>query len=160
MEGLQHVVDFLIPGRPIAKGRPRFFKGRAVTPKRTREYEKFCGMCGQMAMRSAGYMQPLEGGISLQLLALFARPKSIGRKHCLYQWPHRRPLVGGGGWPDLSNLVKAVEDGLQGVVYLDDNQIWETQAARMYAGLTDQPGVHVRVCRISTTGETQNDTEH
>ena len=38
--GLMTTYDFDIPGEPVAKGRPRFYGYRAVTPQHTRDAEE------------------------------------------------------------------------------------------------------------------------
>ena len=144
------VLQVLIPGRPVAKGRPRFHRktGRAITPKRTREYEKFCAMCARMAMSQAGMIAPLEGGVGLRVTALFARPKHVGKAHKLWGRPGRVPLTGGGGYPDLSNIIKAIEDALQGVAFCDDRQVCLIEGARCYCAVEDDPAVLVEVWRV------------
>ena len=150
VSSVQPVVQIVIPGRPVPKGRPRFSRrsGRAVTPKRTREYERFCALCGRMAMAEAGFIAPLEGGIGLRVTALFARPAQIGKAHKLWGRPGRVPLSGGGSYPDISNVIKAIEDGLQGVVFVDDHQVCLLEGARLYASDEDEPGVYVEVWRV------------
>ena len=53
--------------------------------------------------------------------------------------------------PDLSKLIRAVEDALTGVVYRDDAQIVELLATKQYAAITDLPHIDVRV--EATNGE-------
>ena len=141
------LVRFHVPGPPTGKGRPRFDprSRRAITPKKTRDYEAFCAMCGRMAMSSAGHLEPVEGPVFLRVLALFARPRRIVKGHVLFNRAGRVPLTGGGPWPDLSNVVKAIEDGLQGVIYRDDCQIWAVEGQRMYGARDEVPGVYVEV---------------
>lgn len=52
------IVTFIIPGTPVPKGRPKFYNGIAVTPKKTREYEAlvkdvYMSTCGQYLGNSA-----------------------------------------------------------------------------------------------------------
>ena len=53
---------------------------------------------------------PLEGGIGMQLIFYRARKRG-----------------------DLTNLVKATEDALKGIVYVDDEQVIESYQCRMQA---------------------------
>ena len=47
--------------------------------------------------------------------------------------------------PDLDNLVKAVMDGLEGVVYDADSRVASLQARKFYG---DEPGVEVYVSNV------------
>lgn len=142
------VVKVWVPGRPVPKGRPRFARGKVITPKRTREYEKFVGLCARMAMVEAGMIAPLEGGVGLRITALYARPRFVGKAHRLWGRPGRVPLTGGGSHPDLSNVIKSIEDGLQGVAFVDDHQVCAVEGARLYASDEDEPGVLVEIYRV------------
>ena len=145
------MLKFVIPGRPTPKSRPQFnrYTGKARTPQATKEYERYVALCGRMAMSAQGQVELLGGAIGLRLTFLFGRPKRIARTHHLYEQSGRAPLWQGGGYPDLSNLVKAVEDGLQGIVYDDDCQVCYLESSKAYcAEDEDKPGVEVEVWRI------------
>tara|TARA_R100000664_G_C2720751_1_gene114327 strand:- start:138 stop:374 length:237 start_codon:yes stop_codon:yes gene_type:complete len=43
------------------------------------------------------------------------------------------PCYGGGGRGDLDNVIKAVNDALNGVLYQDDRQIVSIRARQQYA---------------------------
>lgn len=132
------MIRLFIPGRPVAKGRPRFTRsGRAITPKATRVYERFVAMHAKKALVN---VEPLACPVELQVMFLFQRPKKIGKDHILYGWPGRQWL---GHRPDLSNLIKAVEDAIIGIVYLDDSQVVSIISAKMYAAEGETPGVHL-----------------
>ena len=145
-----HMLTFIIPGRPIPKGRPQFNRhtGKARTPKRTVEYERYVGLCARMAMAAQGQRDPFEGGVAMKMTFLFARPQKVTAGHCLYERPGRAPLIGGGNLPDLSNIVKSVEDGLQGVVFGDDCQVCYLEVSKSYCSTTDEPGAHIEVWRV------------
>ena len=44
--------------------------------------------------------------------------------------------------PDVSNVIKSVEDGLNGIAYHDDSQISELMVFRYYG---EEPGVCVEI---------------
>jgi len=106
-----------IPGNPIPKARPRIVNGRAYTPERTAEWEEI--------VRNTAMLQwtgrPLGGPLSI--LMHFSRKN---RRRC-----------------DLDNLVKAVLDGLQGVVFADDWQIVTLAASKSVN--RDDPGVEIEI---------------
>ena len=96
---------------PVPKGRPRFYGNHAVTPPKTRAYEKL--------LRESWTHGKMEGPIIVSMKFTFEIPKSYSKKkrsELLY-----RPKT---TKPDLDNLVKAVLDGLQGEVgAFDDDSI-------------------------------------
>lgn len=95
---------FTIPGPPVAKGRPRFGKGRVYTPPETVAYERKV----RFYAASAG-VQKAEGGVCL--IATFFLPD------------RRR----GNDW---DNLGKLIADACNGLAYSDDSQIVEAHIYR------------------------------
>ena len=144
-------IEFFAPGRCIAKGRPQFNRssGRARTPAKTRHWEEYVGLRARQAMAlTVGDQALLEGPLGAQMTFIFRRPERVKTTHCLYAQSGRVLLAAGGSYPDLSNLVKAVEDGLQGIVYGDDCQICELSACKVYGARGEEPGVEVKVWTI------------
>ena len=98
---------FTVPGQPVPKGRPRFAlrpdpdgitrKPLVYTPNRTKAYEKQVG---------------------LQALAAGVRGAPPGVAVSLVVWVYTRDFG-----VDLSNVEKVVEDGLNGIAYVDDKQV-------------------------------------
>lgn len=120
-------LTIVIPGDPVpyartggGKGTPRF------TPRRQRHTMEFIRLLAAQEMAGRA---PLGGPVSLTLRAVFEVPKS---------WPKKRQaeaLTGGvrpTKRPDISNLVKLVEDALNQVVYADDAQIVSVAAEKCY----------------------------
>ena len=118
---------FIIPGKPVAKGRPRFSNGRAYTPAVTKAFEKKVRLC---ALRAG--VEKIDGPVDIRIVAVFSCPKADYRKRKPAKRRHHL------GKPDLSNVVKAVEDGLNGVLYNDDSQIARTYAQK-FVGAQDEP---------------------
>ena len=89
-------ISFSVLGPPVPKGRPRFCRGVAVTPARTRKYES---LVRKVAEWHCGHW----------------------RKDGLY----RVTLVFTGASPsaDLDNLAKAALDGMEGVAFDNDRQV-------------------------------------
>ena len=98
--------DFDIPGEPVAKGRPRFYGYRAVTPQHTRDAEELVRNQFHMFYPHA---EPLDGDILMILM--------------FYKGRH--------GKPDLDNLEKLVKDALNGLAYVDDQQVKLTLCAML-----------------------------
>ena len=82
-------------------------------------------------------LEPLKGAVSLQVLFVHPRLKaeSKGRPERKYKLTR----------PDLSNLVKSLEDGLQGVVFNDDAQVVRIEAEKVYAALHEKPHIEITV---------------
>lgn len=100
---------------PIAKGRPRFWNGRAVTPERTRKFESALRALARKEYRG----KVLSGPLSCRVVFYLKRGKTVKRKY---------PTVGA----DIDNYIKSCLDALNGIVYEDDKQIIEIAASKRY----------------------------
>lgn len=82
-----------------------------------------------------------EGPLKLTAYFFMPRPKGHYGKKGLRDsaplFPDKKP--------DLSKLVRALEDAMTGIVYVDDAQIVFYDVAKFYAGPENHPGVHVTV---------------
>lgn len=123
--------SLLIPGEPVAKGRPKLGTinghARAFTPAKTRRYED---IVRQMAVQS--WRRPLLADTPLWLGVTFCRgiPTSWSKRD------KQAAMVGSKlplGRPDLDNCVKSITDGLNGVVYLDDALLVGITATKRYS---------------------------
>lgn len=118
-------VTIVVPGKPVPKGRPRLGKGRVYTPVKTVMYQRLVGLKANQAMAGK---KLFDGPVVLDLRAQFEIPKS---------WPADRKtkaLLGElvPGRVDTDNIVKSVTDALNKIVYLDDSQIVQINAKRVY----------------------------
>lgn len=121
-------VSIIIPGNPVGKGRPRFFRGRAVTPAATRDYEQRIAAAGEEAAAEYGRFENGQA-LGMQVVARMPIPASwSARKRRQAVEQVIRPT----SKPDLDNILKAAADGLNGVLYLDDAQIVETSITKIY----------------------------
>lgn len=120
-----------IPGEAVAKGRPKLgtVNGHAMafTPKKTRAYED---VVRQHAVQR--WQREILHAVPVALSVVFYRGIAAS-------WPRKKQeqAIAGSlrpvGRPDLDNLVKAITDGMNGVVYSDDALIVETHSAKRYA---------------------------
>jgi len=96
------LISAVLDVAPVVKGRPRLGKGRTFTPQKTRDYE----------------------ALIAQLIAPHVAQKNLTDDLFVYARFHmatqRRR--------DLDNLVKALLDGFNDVVYADDKQVVEVHA--------------------------------
>ena len=136
-------VAFIIPGEPQGKGRARatMVAGRArlYTPEKTVSYEGLAAYAAQAAM---GLTAPFEGPCAIHVDAFYAMPKSMSaKKQAQAMAGTIRPTKK----PDGDNILKAVCDGINGVVWKDDVQAVDARVTKRY-GKT--PCVHVTVAAL------------
>ncbi len=134
------MVTFKVDGTPVPKGRARYARrGNFIstyTPEKTRTYET---LIKDSAIEAMGASEPLETPVSLYLYIRVPIPKSCTKK--------RLEAIDNGSEkptkkPDASNILKSVEDGMNGVVYHDDSQIINIHVTKVYSSL---PGVDICV---------------
>jgi Holliday junction resolvase RusA-like endonuclease len=114
-------IVFTVPGRPVPKQRPRIVHGRTYTPKETTAYEAHVRVFALQAMAAAGIAgKPLEGRLRLRMTAFFDDRRNR----------------------DLDNVIKAVTDACNGVLFVDDRQIDELHA---YRGHSPSPRCEVDI---------------
>ena len=138
-------VAFIVPGEPQGKGRPRVGKvggqARMFTPAKTVAYEGLVALAAQRAMASA---RPFLGPLVVEVESVHTIPAS---------WSKKRQLEALGKpcqtKPDIDNIVKAIADGGNGVVWADDKQIVQLVAAKRYGA---RPEVRVRVAALLPDG--------
>ncbi len=124
-------VEFELDIDPMPWRRARVKKvGRNVRhfmDAKTRGYEAAVKFAAQCAM---GEMPPMEGPIKAVLVFSLPIPASwSNRKTVAARLGEIRPLVA----PDVDNLSKAILDGCNGVVFVDDRQVVTLLATKRYA---------------------------
>ena len=134
------MITFHIPGQPQGKGRARVGKigghARMFTPAKTVAYE------GLIAHAAAAVMEGrplLAGPVRCSLMLHCQVPASWSKKK------QAQALAGAifpTTKPDADNVLKAVFDGMNGVVWKDDVQCIELSVIKRYAAV---PCVQVRV---------------
>lgn len=136
----RRVCSFTYDGAAIAKARPRATSrgGHAsvYTPKRTADYETAIGLYAQQAMRAQGsHMsdEPIE-----LVLRIFRAPLKSWSKGETERRRGRLICVA----CDLDNQVKAILDGLNGIVFLDDVQVARLDCERRW-GVADEVEITV-----------------
>lgn len=117
-----------IKEKAIGKQRPRFTKwGGTYTPDKTRNYEAMIGLKFKEKYKNEPSDKPMKAFITF----MFEPPKSLSAKK-----REKLLLEAYTKKPDLDNLIKSVLDGLNGIAYMDDNQIIYIKARKEY-GLED-----------------------
>lgn len=137
-------LKFSISGTPTGKGRPRFYRGRAVTPKKTRDYETLVRHEAQQALEHMVQLPNFEAPCEVTIDAYYSIPKSYTKKQ-------RRQIAESGAWivrpgkPDLDNAIKEILDGMNGIVYRDDVQVVSLRAKKHWCEGEELPRVDVKV---------------
>ena len=134
-------VTFIVPGEPQGKGRARFGRGHTYTPEKTVAYE---GLIAWAAKQAMGAREPISGPVKLSFRAVMSIPISATKKR-------RQAMLDGlvlpTKTPDLDNLLKALGDGMNKIVFRDDAQIVGLGECWQVYGTT--PGLTVTVERVT-----------
>ena len=121
-------VHFMIPGRPVGKGRPRFTKnGHCWTPDKTVAYERDIKLSYWNKYGHRKY--EADKALAVDIVLYYPRPKSMAKyKRLMAQKGVLRPTVK----PDVDNVIKAILDALNGVAFEDDRQIVQVECEKWY----------------------------
>lgn len=133
-------ITFTVPGVPVAKARPRATTiggaARLYTPGKTRDYEQLVGLSARGAMCKA---PPIDRAVAVSLDIRLPVPASWSKTRRADALAGR---VFASSRPDVDNQAKAVLDGCNGVVWVDDAQVVRLTTQKRYA---ETPGVDVLV---------------
>lgn len=123
-------IEFVVPGEPKGKGRPRMTKsGHTYTPKDTEVYENL--VRHSFLGRYADFT-PIEGSLTVYINAVYSIPKSVSKKK-RQQMLNReiRPTKK----PDVDNITKAILDSLNQITYRDDSQVTSLIVTKEYGDI-------------------------
>lgn len=139
-------VKFTVLGGPVGKGRPRFRNAgnfvQTYTPKETVSYENLVKL--EYRRQCNDFKFGKETPVDMRITAYYAIPKSASKKKRALMLERKiRPIKK----PDSSNVVKSIEDALNGIAYHDDTQIVDSQIRRFYG---EDPKVVVTIQEAQT----------
>jgi len=86
-----------------------------------------------LSARFAG-AQPVDGAIGIEIIFRVKRPKTVKREY---------PTVA----PDLDKYIRGVLDSLTGIGYIDDSQVIDINAKKVYS---DTPGADIKLFAVNT----------
>lgn len=130
------MIEFIIPGNPVAKGRPKSFVNKKTgrigvyTPAETRNFESYV----KMLASDHAPEKLLDCPLCLEFVFYLQRPPSIPKKRI---FPDVKP--------DWDNLCKSVCDGMEGVIYTNDSRIVDVIFRKRYG---DPPRTEVRISEV------------
>jgi Holliday junction resolvase RusA-like endonuclease len=115
----------------VPKGRPRFFRGHAVTPATTREFEKQVRDMALAQIKDGGDEVHFFGPIECTIYLYFKKPKTNKSDWCNNK-------------KDVDNCAKAILDALNGILYEDDRQIVKLTVTKKWTHLKEFFTVEIR----------------
>ena len=133
-------VSFVVPGEAVGKGRPRVSTigghARMFTPQKTANYETLIAMAAQQAMAGR---ELIGGPVLVEMKILVSVAASWSKKKTAEAlagdvMPTKKP--------DADNVLKAICDGINGIVFKDDVQVVNVSLSKRFS---ETPGVLVRV---------------
>lgn len=138
------MIQFTVPGVPQGKGRPKVVKiagfTRMATPEKTVAYE---GLVAHSAHQAMAGRPLILGPCAVEMEITVPVPAS---------WSKKRQAAALFGEifpttkPDKDNVIKAIYDGMNGVVWRDDVQAVQGTQRKRYGAV---PGVVVWVTELS-----------
>lgn len=133
-------VSFVVPGEAVGKGRPRVSTigghARMFTPIKTANYETLIALAAQAAMNGRELIAGpvlVEMKIFVSVAASWSKKKTAEALQGLVM-PTKKP--------DADNVLKAICDGINGIVFKDDVQVVNVSMSKRFG---ETPGVLVRV---------------
>lgn len=152
------IVRFQVAGIPAPQGSKRAYvnkhTGKAALVEMGVRHKDWRAMVTTAAADAMGRTSdwgrvhlcpPISGPVNLAAVFRFPRPKGHYRtgknSHLLRDTAPTHP-----GKPDLSKLVRSVEDAMTGIVYRDDSQVVSyDRTCKRWAEAGETPGVAIEV---------------
>ena len=134
----------VVDGEPQGKGRPRAFRAgkgvRMFTPEKTRAYEETLAVEARKAMAK---LPPFECPCLLELRMVFGIPASWSKSK-------RKAALAGEivptKKPDTDNVIKALCDSLNAIVWVDDVQVTDVIAHKRFG---EHPHIEARITPLN-----------
>ncbi len=122
--------SFRVPGEPIPQPRPKISTrggfGRAYVPSThlVHTYRQAIAL----AAKAARTPESFAGDVAVDVEFVFPRPQShVTKRGAVRSNVPARPRA------DLDNLVKGLQDALNGIAFVDDSQVVKLAASKRYA---------------------------
>jgi len=116
-----------IPIDIVPQGRPRFYRGIAYDPPKSRQFKKDLALIANSLVSSA-----FSGEVKVKLDIFRQRSKF-------------KKGVTSKRYGDIDNLAKAILDALNGICWYDDSQISELHVTK---NLADEPHIEIEIEEI------------
>lgn len=125
-------MEIVIYGEPIPQGRPRFTKtGHTYDPQRSRNYKQLVRFWVTQHLKKIDGFKPYENALCVDLTFYLGIPTSWSKqKRIQASQGVIRPTSKRLG--DLDNIVKAILDANNGLLWVDDCIITDLSARKRY----------------------------
>jgi len=120
------VISFSCDGTPVPQGSMKVINGHILHSQGSALAVWRSTVA--LSARFAG-AKPVEGAIGIEIVFRVRRPKTVKRDY---------PTVA----PDLDKYIRGVLDALTGIAYLDDSQVIDIKAEKVYS---DMAGADIKV---------------
>ena len=128
------MITFVVPGKPQPKQSFRIHTGGwQYQPRTVSAYSRTVAIYARLAWPNP----PLDGPVEIEAVAMFKKPKSwpLARRATAHKHAQR---------PDGDNLLKALADGVKGIVFNDDGQVSDWIIRKRWSDSCDELQVTIR----------------
>lgn len=138
-------IAFTVPAVPVAQPRQRHriitASGKSFAHNYTPAKDPVNAFKAtvRLAVQQVFAGTPLEGPIRMGVVFVFPRQKAkVWKNKPMPRYWHT-------GKPDRDNLMKSLQDALNGLLFVDDSQICAGPVDKFYAAGDEQPHVEVKI---------------
>jgi Holliday junction resolvase RusA-like endonuclease len=119
------MIEIILVGNPQAWSAPKVTRnGHTFSPKYQKKLDHQC------LVRKKWFVPPITGPVFIEILFYMPIPKSTSKKNKILMISGEiRPTKK----PDIDNMCKYAIDVIKGIVILDDNQVIELRARKIYS---------------------------
>lgn len=125
------MIEFVIEGVAVGKGRPKFARRgnfvTAYTPQKTKDYEALVQAAARAAM---GNREPIAEPVGCCIRIFVAPTASWSKKRIQAALSGEQSPI---SKPDIDNVIKGIFDACNGIVWVDDSQVVSLTASKEYA---------------------------
>jgi Holliday junction resolvase RusA-like endonuclease len=148
MMTLEDKVSFVVAGLPVPQGSSRAFvvRGKAIVTSSNRNLKAWRDRIANEAQRAQDRSHFYrEDGCAYSVDLLFSLPRPKDLPKCSITLHTKKP--------DLDKLIRAVLDGITGILIRDDSEVCSIVANKRYVNRLgeDPPGVKVEITRWNRT---------
>jgi len=152
-------ISFFVPGIARPAGSKNAFRnqktGEIIITHACKKTKGWMDSVKWFAMNAANRMILLDEAVRLELVFLYSRPKNhygSGRNAgCLK--PSAPMFYEKTTIPDLTKILRGVEDALKGVIWKDDSIVVQQLNIKRYCRGDEKPGVIIKITTMSEVAD-------